>query len=365
LSSLIVVHGDKSVEEVGGRGVLFFSVERFIRDVCEGDACFVCGALPGTKRFNNEHVVPDWLLRRFGLYGRTITLTNGTSFRYGSYTVPCCAECNSFLGETIETPISRLLAAGYSAVVAHIDEHGPDLIFIWLALLFFKTHYKDRALRVNRDQRAPGDRLSDVYDWVHLHHIHCVARALYSNSRLGPGVVGSLLVRPAKQSPRWEPFDFADLYESRSVLLTADDVSMVAVLGDARSAASKLYQLLGSQFPGPLAPIQTRELLARLAHLCECTKELPRFSSSYDPVTNEFFIRTHLPSGPPEYIDHGPQGFGRVMYRCCADALAAFTNPDIDEIREHVKHGTYSFLVDETGQFNHTAMDPIDNPPAG
>lgn len=46
---------DGSVVDVDGK-VIYFSVDRFIKDICEGDCCFICGAAPETTDFNNEHI---------------------------------------------------------------------------------------------------------------------------------------------------------------------------------------------------------------------------------------------------------------------------------------------------------------------
>ena len=44
--------------------VVFFSTERFVKDICLGNCCFICGVAPGSVEFNDEHILPDWLLRR-------------------------------------------------------------------------------------------------------------------------------------------------------------------------------------------------------------------------------------------------------------------------------------------------------------
>jgi hypothetical protein len=62
--------------------VVFFSCSRFITDVVQGNCCFICGARPGTVPFNDEHILPDWILRKFGLHDKTINLPNGGKFRY-------------------------------------------------------------------------------------------------------------------------------------------------------------------------------------------------------------------------------------------------------------------------------------------
>jgi hypothetical protein len=77
---------DSSVLDRDGR-IIFFSLERFISDIANGDCCFICGVQRGAFPFNDEHVIPDWILRRFGLHGRRIQIPNLTGFRYGELTV--------------------------------------------------------------------------------------------------------------------------------------------------------------------------------------------------------------------------------------------------------------------------------------
>jgi hypothetical protein len=100
---------DGSIVNRAGK-VIFFSTQRFVDDICLGDCCFICGARPEDKPFNNEHILPEWLLRRYDLFSRTITLPNDRTFRYDRYTVPCCVDCNKLMGKVIcrqPNPICR------------------------------------------------------------------------------------------------------------------------------------------------------------------------------------------------------------------------------------------------------------------
>lgn len=99
---------DGSIVDQDGK-VIFFSTRRFIDDICLGDCCFICGAHRGEKPFNDEHVFPEWLLRQFDLFARTITLPNGRTTRYDRHTIPCCAECNSLMGKVVEERISKVV----------------------------------------------------------------------------------------------------------------------------------------------------------------------------------------------------------------------------------------------------------------
>ena len=72
---------DGSVVDQSGK-VIFFSTERFVQDICLGNCCFICGAKPGEKDFNDEHILPAWLLRRYDLFSETIRLPNEVDVRY-------------------------------------------------------------------------------------------------------------------------------------------------------------------------------------------------------------------------------------------------------------------------------------------
>jgi len=155
---------DGSIEDHAGK-VLFFTKERFVTDICLGRCCFICGAEPGSKPFNDEHVIPEWVLRKFGLFDRAIGLPNGTTVKYGQYKVPCCAECNALMGREIEERISRVVNAEPEAVQKHIAAGNGLEFFVWLGLIFLKTHLKDRDFRIDRDLREPDDKIGDLYDW--------------------------------------------------------------------------------------------------------------------------------------------------------------------------------------------------------
>ncbi|WP_141734376.1 HNH endonuclease [Oligoflexus tunisiensis] len=132
---------DKSVIDSNGR-IIFFSIERFMKDIVEGSCCFVCGASPDSKVFNDEHVLPNWILKKYELHDKYITLTNQTKLKYGSYVIPCCKDCNTDMGRMIEEPIRNILLKGYDEVVKHIEKNGIMLFYVWMALIFTKTHLK-------------------------------------------------------------------------------------------------------------------------------------------------------------------------------------------------------------------------------
>lgn len=123
---------DDTIVDLTGR-VVYFSLERFVRDICLGECCFICGVSAADALFNDEHVLPRWLLRRYDLFALTVTLPNGTSLRYDRYTVPCCEACNTLMGRVIEEPVRALVEGGYDAIEVHKERNGiPDSTSGWV-----------------------------------------------------------------------------------------------------------------------------------------------------------------------------------------------------------------------------------------
>src|SRR2546426_9896932 len=104
---------DGSIEDHGK--VVYFSSDRFMAEIALGNNCFICGTSPNRTPFNDEHVLPDWILRRYSLYDRVIHIPNGTQYRYRNLKIPCCVKCNSLMGKVFETPLRDMFHKGYKA----------------------------------------------------------------------------------------------------------------------------------------------------------------------------------------------------------------------------------------------------------
>jgi hypothetical protein len=332
--------------------VLFFGIERFVKDICHGDCCFICGVSPKNHEFNNEHVLPHWLIKEYQLFNRTITLPNGTTFRYDRYTIPCCRECNSLMGKEIENPIRTLFSGGIDAVAKHLSSQGPKLLFTWLSLLFVKTHLKDRNLRMSLDHRETKGMIGENYEWQLLHHIHCVARSFYTGCRINSDVFGSLIICAAKIDDHYEHFDFLDVSNASSILLRLKDFAIIAVLDDACGAFTKFSEKF-ENVRGALSPIQLREVLAHLSYVNMHLVERPIFFTHLSDVLQ---ICAKVPRFA--YLDEYDRShFGELLNHCCGSMLVNFTNENIEEIKVNVKKGCYTFLWDEHGNFDPYSME--------
>lgn len=344
---------DGSVLDREGR-IIFFSVQRFISDIANGDCCFICGAQRGAVLFSDEHVIPDWILRRFGLHDRRIEIPNHTLFRYGGLTVPCCVVCNAEMGDHFEKPMSALFAGGYEPVSQALKNEGPWPLFCWMALIFLKTHLKDKYLSYHRDRRKGDMKIGELHSWEELHHLHCVVRSFYSRAQLDRDVLGSLAVLPAKVRPHFEGFDFIDLSAAQTMLLCIGDVAIIGVFNDSQAALSVAFEDFQQKIGGPLSPLQLRELALTLAYINLQVEPRARFFSEIDAFAEKYRIRAERPEEVQVAAwDH--ELYGQMMYVLSEDMIKGMENEE--EVLNRVKTGRYTFLTTPDGTFDVDSME--------
>lgn len=350
---------DGSVETQSGK-VIFFSTERFVRDIGMGECCFICGAHPIAKPFNNEHILPEWVLRRFNLFKRTITLPNGMAHRYDQYTVPCCADCNSTMGETIEKPISEIISAGPDAVQHYVAKNGALKFIVWMGLIFLKAHLKDKYLRVHLDRRQPDDKIADSYDWVHLHHLHCLVRCFYNDATIEKEVAGSFLGLSAKSESSDEMFDFGDLYAAQTMMLRLGDVGLITVFNDSCGATNGMMPKL-NRIDGQVSELQLREIMADMAFVNLSIKERPQYFSTWDRDKEEITLRAKLPDQFQlvENLDYRLRGV--LLRQAIQHAIPSLKFKDITdrEFQAALTDGRFTFLFDKDGKFIKNSFEAL------
>lgn len=67
----------------------------FKRDYASQKICFLCGAELEDGKFTKEHIFPQWILKKFQLWDKSITLLNQVLYPYRTSIVPCCNKCNN------------------------------------------------------------------------------------------------------------------------------------------------------------------------------------------------------------------------------------------------------------------------------
>jgi len=351
---------DGSVIDATGK-IIFFSTERFVKDICLGGCCFICGADRRDKPFNDEHVIPEWLLRRQGLFHQTIILPNQVGVRYDRYKVPCCVDCNALMGRVVEEPISEVFAGGLKGINDFAAKGGLLKLFVWMGLIFLKTHLKDRTHRQYLDARKGIERIADQYEWEYLHHIHTVTRCFYTGCYVAREVIGSFLTTPMIGTEGQEKFDFADLYLPQTMLLRVDDVGMLAVFNDS-AGAMNYFRRKFERITGPLSALQLRETMVELAWLNVHLKERPVFRSDIDPVFERHRIVAELPQ-----LDLAKLNFkvrGRLLHHAVRHALPSIRISGLTgkKAEAEIKSGRATFLFGDDGKFNAQSFVLMEHP---
>lgn len=230
----LIDNRSNSVIDSQSKKVIRYNYDHFIQCIVKEHNCFICGEPSTSKPFNNEHVIPNWILRSYGTSKSFMVLPNGTSILHSQYTVPCCRECNTFLGKVLEDPISELLKNDFKTVRKALLENGNlyQKLFQWINLLFFKTHLKDSYLEFDRDRRNKKGKIGDMFCWHPLYHIHNVVRQQYTKACFSKNCQGTIIVLEALVETKDEDFDYLDNYNSQVIMVKVGQIVIFSVLND-------------------------------------------------------------------------------------------------------------------------------------
>ena len=278
----IITSTNKTID-VDGK-VIHYPMDEFLSEIVSTDSCFICGVLRESddKEFNDEHIIPQWLLRRFGLFNEKMRLPNSQLTKYSSQTLPCCVECNSDLANVYETPLSNILKPKYKDFIANVTQEDGKLIFKWLSLVFIKNHLKDKERLCELDRRIKSPTISETYDWGLMHHIWCVARSHYSQADISELVYGTMIAIPIVEEGENCSFDYIDSHSSRVIAVKVGDYAIVAILDDAKFFSSVYEDFIHKIKGKRLSLIQLSEVVSRMCAVNINIKNRPTFNSSVD-----------------------------------------------------------------------------------
>ena len=333
------------------RRVIYFSTQRFVRDICEANCCFVCGANPDEKQFNDEHIFPRWLLRRFDLHPRKLVLPNDAPLPYVRLTVPCCAECNTLMGKEIEEPVSKVIAGGADSINDFITNGGLLKLYVWMGLIFLKIHLKDREFRFHLDARKSNEKISDLQTWEELHHLHCVVRCFYNGCHIEPEALGSFLALEVRQDASHEMFDFVDFSHAQTLMLRIDDIAMISVFNDSGAVMSHFWPHI-ERITGAVSDLQLREIVAEFAFLSLHLKCRSTFHSEINFVSKTYSILAKRPTEVElDELDYSVRG--DLLHRAIRHGLSSIqvAGHTEEEILGFIKAGELSLLFDNDGKF--------------
>jgi len=344
------------IEAVTAKTV-YFGLRDFKEKIVTGNCCFICGARPEEKEFNDEHIIPNWVLRRYKLHDKQINITPDRAVKYGGYVVPCCKECNTQLGKLVEEPVNELLTKSYNEMAAAIraDHNLFKLLYRWMCLLFFKTHLKDTYYPKELDRRIDHGKLGDQYDWQRMHHIHCMCRVHYTEAVLDPEVYGSLVILPTLNFDV-NKFDYMDHMLGKTAMVMLGDVCIIAVLDDSAIVTNMIDHVL-AKITGPLTNFQLKEFFLRMAHTNIHIEPRPIFSSTIN-ANGEYAIEVQRPE-ECRIAEQQIITVGELLH-FHAERFIADDLPNREQILLEIKQGKRAYILNEKGEFIQHKIDPAE-----
>lgn len=130
--------------------------------------CFLCGKEIEEEEKSLEHIFPKWIQKKFDLWNKRLTLTNGTSIEYRQLTIPCCKECNSVHLSQVENVIKSLV----ESPIQNLNEEEEQIVVLWVMKIFYGMIYKNLSLSLDRKKPQGNTLLSpkevESYSALHL-----------------------------------------------------------------------------------------------------------------------------------------------------------------------------------------------------
>lgn len=107
------------------------------------ETCVFCGDVGDTE----EHTIPQWMHRLYGIKQESLRLRNGTQIRYLRQKVPACRDCNNVRFAKIEERIS-------------IDDASVPDLYVWASKIHWGLNLKDSFLPDARHNPSAGTILT-------------------------------------------------------------------------------------------------------------------------------------------------------------------------------------------------------------
>jgi len=264
--------------------------------------CFLCARKLSAENRTDEHVVPQWALDRYDLRKRTLSLLNGTTYRYGQFKIPCCRDCNNVHLSRVESRVAAAFQKGPAAVASL----NPWDLHIWLGKIFYGFLHKESLLAQDMKVRDGASIIDPALlgEMDLLHFSLQGARRQFSASAAHPAIgfpLSSLFVFAVKEPPDpSEHFDVRDSLQTMVIQVRMGKVAVIACLADGgvtRAVLEPLVQKIGAH---ALHPLQLLETFARVLYHSTLLDRVPKW------IITEAGPEIHMMQAPMQGLSPRP-----------------------------------------------------------
>lgn len=287
------------------------------------DRCFFCGENFPVDQLTREHVFPKWLQRKLGLFDHSLHLLNGTLIPYRNLTVPACTVCNGISLSRVEGRVVGALKGGADTV----RSIGHELLYIWLAKIFYGILYAEGLLPINRAQPDQGAVVPDdvLSGFAFLHLLMQAARTTIAFHSNETKFHSSIMVFPVQQHP--DPkyrFMYRDDLEYGCIAMRLDTVGLICVT-DGGAQERLAEETMPRLFRHNLHPLQFEEMCAKVFTKARTLTRSPKYVTAFSDG------RAELIQMPLAGISDKPV-FGEWDQELYGEILASFTNMPLEVI---------------------------------
>lgn len=332
--------------------VFHWSPSRLNRLVSTDNTCFLCGRDRSTTDFDEEHVLPQWILRDFNLKNEKVALPNNQLVPYYKYKIPCCERCNKWFGRNLETPMKNIVARASDNPKERILGANTELVYSWLANLQFKLSLKDFhwLWSKNPSLHEGSIALAAGTDVNNLITAHMFLRTFPFDIRVNPNAIGNLTKLTA--APSEIKFNFKNSTDDQNIFIKFGRIALFATFGDCNHSSSEMDPYFNK---GEYSDLQLIEIFCRQSTFQHCLLSRPNFS--LHPLYHE--VRHLLLDVEIEddirILEFDCEYFGHIFRHQLGPTKFLYWKGGkrpIDEIENEILAGKFTFLRDRNGQIS-------------
>lgn len=272
--------------------------------------CFLCGKLLQESTNSKEHVFPKWLLHRYNLWDKTITLLNGTSIPYRYLTIPCCSTCNNEHLSRLESKIESAVNQGLS----HISQVEKIHLYQWVGKIFFGLLFRELSLSIDRSKPELGAITTPEF-LKDYRALHVFIKSIIFPIEFRDFFPGSLFIFEVVSIPEIEDFDYSDNFIGMSFFIRMGNIGIIACLKDDEQVLetfSSLYQAMKNK---KIHPIQFDELCAIIFYQSCLIVRNSNYMGITDDENHSTVIKLPGYSLAPVFDEWDNQIFARFLAR--------------------------------------------------
>ena len=283
-------------------------LEPFDKSVFSENRCFLCGIQLTVENNTGEHVFPQWLLHKYSLWDRTITLLNQTSIPYRNLKIPCCFPCNSGRLSELENEIKTAVENGPKSV-AQLDKLR---LYQWMGKIFFGLLFRELSLFIDRSKPEFGSITTPELLQEYL-SLHDFIQSIVKPIEFKEFFPGSIFIFEVEEFPGFDKFDFSDNIFGMALCIRLGNIGIVACLKDDEQLSDFFAETYQAVKDVRLHPIQYDEFCALVFYRsCSMVRD-GKYVSVTSPENGTTIVKLPGFSLAPVFSDWNYEIFARFL----------------------------------------------------